>query len=1028
MDFLKQVAEYYVGRAPHGGLARYCMVFPNKRSGQFFERALQQLLPDSGYTVMPHVTTISELVCDLSGKVIANRLECMFCLYEAYRKEMGSVAAPFDHFVHWGAPLLNDFDDLDTGGIDYRDVFTNLDQLKEISTDHISDDLKWEIRRLLHIDLPDGDGDKLFRYTPREIDDDSVERRYRSLWNKLADIYEEYHRQLSRYNGLMVSSGRAYSLAAEYLDTLSDTDSLRYERYVMVGFVLLSKREHDIFKSLQRLGCADFWWDNASDVFSCERFPGPATTLINNNVTDFPPPQPIKDEALDADIRLVEIGSTVGQAKYARNLLKELHDAGDDEIRTAIVLPDETLLMPLLHGLGNRNGEEQLYEKINVTIGYKMRHSSIVSLMTLVARCLNHASIQKDDGSITFYREEVRDILSHPIIKTTYPDLSAEFINRLSLLPTHRVPSRIFMDTELAPLFDTDILNITANEHDQALTYIDKIHSFVDTLRETIIASSGLAGETQANDDDNAPDDKSVTVPLQSEFCRLYCEQLLTLRSLIEQYRESVTGSTVLYLINRLAASCVIPFTGEPLQGIQVMGMLETRCLDFDNLIILSANERVLPQRSRINSFIPNWLRNYHHMPTITDRETLSSYYFMRLLSRAHKVRLVYDTGSMAIGSNERSRFIHQLEMVYLKRRLPVTIVSPEQHAAEEQAIVVPCNSPLMKEWYGANGSRALSASSITKYIKCPLRFYLNKVAGLNDNNTPSDFMDYSEFGTIVHNTLDYLYLDHDSATPSLQNPLRRTRSQLLQFKTEVAHAVCRITNRDYLHREEHDLDEPLTGDAAIVQDVVKQFVCRAIDMDIKCMDEQNVDYLEIVECETPHEGVVTLDGVSFKFTFRADRIDRLNGVLRIIDYKTGGDLCYCSGVEKLVPELACGDFQHALMQLMLYCHAYTQLVLPVPEPIIPMIYNLKTRDCGFMLKIANDGSGQTGKKRSNISQQFIFTVEDEFTRDFDNRMAITLRNLLEDSIGFKQVTSANACRFCHYTGFCRRKLPFNRQ
>lgn len=1032
--FLQQVAQHYFNSVRQQDLAQYCFVFPNKRSGQFFEYALQQLGADTWkrdhkWTVMlmPRVTTISEFVSELSGTVTANQLECLFCLYDAYRNNVTNPAS-FDKFTHWASPLIRDFDDIDTCDIDPTDIFKNLDELKSINTDHISDDLKMEIERLFpNIHLRNSDGDTLFvDRNSGNSDDKNVKQTFLSLWNSLAAIYEEYHRRLSHYNPLMVSTGRAYRLAAQSLDKLTDATSLRYKRYVMVGFARLSKCEKRIFKALKELECVDFWWDNASAIFDNDRFPSPAAELLANNVKEFGnsptalPPVPLDDK----DIKLFEIGSTVGQAKYVQTILSSLPPV-NDETQRAIILPDEKLLMPLLHSLGDDDKDDKekhkLYDALNVTIGYQMRYSSIVSLMNLVAKCLTHATV-KDNNDATFYRADVRDLVSHPILKTVFPGEVTKLTAQLSTLPNHRVPAPLFSGTPLEPLLNRSMIITGEGSQEQALTYIDNAYSFVNTLRDRLYRSTS---------NQPAGEDKQGMVPLQSEFCRLYAENLLSIRSLIQCHKGCLSGSTIIYLVNRLAAACVIPFSGEPLKGIQIMGMLETRCLDFDQLIILSANERTLPHRSRINSFIPNWLRNYHNMPTIADQETLSTYYFMRLISRAKTVRIMYDTSSVSVGSNEPSRFIQQLEKIYLKCLLPLTHVTIEQHATEPQAIIVDKDNGKMQELYGANGSQALSASTISKYLRCGLRFYLHKIAGLGDDNAPSDFMDYSELGTIVHNTLEYLYLKHrpncedaDSQLnnrPSLNNTIKVTLDDLKSMKVEDA--VRYIANRDYLHRPAgQERLEPLTGNVAMMQETICSYVRQAIEFDIECIQVAGVDHLEVVECEESHTGVIELDDLQFKFTFHPDRIDRLDGRLRIIDYKTGSDKPTCKPSDNLVTLDNKGDFPHALMQLMLYCYAYTQLVLKdKPEPIVPMLYCVQSKEKGFILT--------EGKKNSTDARQYVFTLDDadkafdDFRDQFERTLATKLHNLLNDNVAFTQCDTSDYCKKCNYNCFCHRRF-----
>lgn len=988
-SFLSQVASYYNANVCRHDLARYCFVFPNKRSGQFFVREFQQLLPSGDVMLMPDVLTISDFVARVAGRIVAGDLECLFVLYRAYCEVMGQESQPFNDFVLWASLIVRDFDDIDTCLIDHTELYKTVNDLNDIKSDPLSDDLKEEIRRYLDVPKDDGNPDKLF-----------VREKYMKLWNALPDIYCRYHELMENELDGKVSTGRAYRLAAEQLAGAGQLPSaMRHVRYVMVGFLWLSRSERAIFEWLRQKNLADFWWDDASAMFQGDF--SPAATLIAGNVEAFPPPQAIdrlpsetvikeEEDRFKDKYKIVKIPSHVGQAKVVRRLLDDT-GVSSDETRTAIVLPDDTLLLPLLNSLGPVGAQEKI-KQLNVTIGYSMKSSDIVSLMNLVARCHSRAH-RHNDGSVTYYREDVRDLLSHPVLKTAYPDDVSKMLKVVDELPNYEVPSATLYESQnLRPLFDTADITEQEGTVDQALAYIDSIHAFVDSLRER---QDGHAGGAEGD-----------TVTLQGEYMRVFCRQLQQVRALICRFREAVSGSTVLYLVNRLAATCVIPFTGEPLQGVQVMGTLETRCLDFENLIILSANERVLPQCQRQRSFIANWLRHIYGMPTIEDAETMSSYYFFRLIGRASKVRLVYDTSHMSGLSNEPSRFISQLSLLYRKCELPEVSVVVEKHAIEPRKITVPNpGKQKMLAIYGANGSKTLSASAINKYIRCPLRFYLHYIAGLPDDNEPSDFMDGAEFGSIVHDSLMLLYEPYKEKqlTPGILCDMR---------VKELDEVVLRATNHCYNHYDYTDsrITTPLTGNALILNEVIKTFVKRAIGIDEKLLVEGHT--LTVVDCEHEMDCVLNVNGIAVKLKFIIDRLDRLDGTLRIVDYKTGKDAVKVNDIEQMFQLDKTGNFCHALVQLMVYCNAYAQHE-GYAGKILPVIYKLQEPDeSGFKI-------GEKFGKKIQF-KQLEFEADNKENTEFLNQLETQLSNMMGGK-SFGQTDAVGACEYCSFKSFCNK-------
>jgi len=1019
--FLQQVADHYLNVQ---GLEDYCFVFPNRRSGQFFAHYLQQDLVETDRQngvsrphLMPHVTSINELVADMTDTVAATDIEMMFALYDAYCKAMGDKAQEFDKFIYWAQLIISDFNDIDRSLADVHEIYQNLEDLHELSSNYLSPEVEEKVRKIF--------GDSLFtaffdtsadatlwrlfgaedNQTPGD-GKDVVKREFLNLWNALETIFNSYHKALSDKG--VTTPGRQLRLAVE-----TGIINQQYGRMVFVGFGVLSAAEVKLFDRFKHDGKADFWWDNAGIQAMLETAPhDPGALLIDGYCKRFKamPIQPL--DSNEQTIKVVAVPSNVGQAKQAFNELALMNKGGSNQstlgIETAIVLPDEGLLVPLLHSVHG-------VQRLNVTLGYPLRSSGIVSLMHIVARLHHQAS--KERGVWTYYREDVNDILSHPLIKTYFTAEALSMISQLAQSNRFRIPAREFENLSFADLF-VPVMDSSepGNEPEHRSAYIDNLLAFCNLLMDKMKLTSATDDEPQ---DDDVQED-GVEVTLQQAFLLMYIDVLHQLRRSLAECGQSIQLSTLFYLIDRLTAAAVVPFTGEPLQGVQVMGLLETRSLDFEHLVILSMNERVFPRRRSINSFIPNYIRRAHGMSTIEQQEAIVAFNFYRLLNRSRQVTLLYDSSAQKMGSSEPSRYIVQLDKVYGKH-LQYVEMTPDIETTSAISIEAPSvPGDALRDRYTRDperqGGKYLSASAINKYINCPLQFYFHYVQGLNDDNELSDFMDNGTFGTIVHDTLNDCY---DSQQVKGREGL--IDKPYLEFfrKSKLRDAVVRNIKKTYLRVPEDQLDlddQPLRGEPFMLIDTIESYVKFVLDYDMDLIDSQGP--FSVLECEETHNMLsMEMGGERFNFTYKPDRIDRLaDGTVRMVDYKTGKDETtfthHQPGLQDLF-DCCIASRRKAILQLFLYCYAYMEEHREVAS-VMPVIYKLASmKESGVFWK---------GPKRGSSRQQYVFTREDAIAQEFIAQMGSLIKSLYED--GFEQVpedSKSNCCNYCRFIDFCRR-------
>ena len=990
--FLTQVASHYISRQD---LHSLCFVFPNRRAGRFFENAIKSQA--TGPVWLPKIVAMGEWVCQLTDSVPVGSLESIMLLFKAYRSVMGERAETFDRFIYWAQLILNDFDDADNALADIAQLYGNLRDLRHISTDYLEPELKKTLIATLNIQLPFSSGERFWNgnwHTDDNTDKANVKKAYFDLWDRLHDIYDEFHRLLDRQH--LSTQGHIYRRAAAIADIAAEVRK-RDQGVVFVGFETLTPAQLKIFKALRQASVAEFWWDNASPVFALSDG-NPAAQAINVFAQTFPMPEPLAP--LDGEkpkVNIFAVAAESGQARWAikqveRLVGERLTDPGN-AINTAIVLPDESLFVPLINNIGNTVG------KVNITMGYPLKSSSIASLMRQVVKAHKQATVSAD--GYTFYREDVADILSHPLIKTCFPDEAIAMANQIAAGREWSIPHGRLAGLTFAALF-RPVKNVADPEC---------IIRFIDNLIQCCNTIDGIVRVVDAdriNTDPEKPE--NIVLPLQSAFIIQYVEALHQLRAAFITHGVPATDDTIFYLIDRILQHYVIPFEGEPLEGLQIMGLLETRTLDFKNLIILSMNERVMPRRSGIHSFIPDEIRAAFMLPTAEHQETVAAYQFYRMIARARDISLIYcSNGDQK--SAEPSRFIHQMLMLY-KDRFNITeaSVSAQVRLPDQISINVGKQNAPLHDYTGSDvendeNAPCLSASSIKEYLKCPMKFYFHHVEHLNDDNDKTDFMGAADIGNIIHNTLQEIYFPDINGKQRTQS-FTITKDYLKSFlRDKLLNAVKRRINRDYLHQDD---DSPVAGEALLLLEPLTHFTGHALRYDLQKMEEAGIDSFEVVECEVQHKVNICIDGLRFNFNYKPDRVDRFNGQLRIIDYKTGRDKTSFTDIEQLFA--GAHKSPDAILQLLLYCNAWVQK--NPDEPITPIILQLSEMD--------KTGIFLTGPRGAH-PKQIVFNSNDELNAKFCERLAGVIRSLVDKDTPFGQANDTEICKYCHFVDFCRR-------
>ena len=769
IPFLYQVASLFYSK--YGAeVSRLAFVFPNRRTGLFFQKYLSEVSEKPLFS--PTILTINDLFVQLSGKQTADRISMLFKLYDIYLDHSGS-SETFDEFLYWGEMLLNDFDDIDKYMVDARMLFTNVTDLREIENDFsfLSPEQIAAIRTFWSSFYPKGD-------TPNQ-------EQFLAVWQILYALYADLREALA-------AEGKGYEgmIFREVVELLEKNEccDLPYTKVVFVGLNALSVAEERFLSELQKRGIADFYWDYASPKVTDPD--NKASYFVERNLRQFPS-QLIGNGQLATDnedggkkkIEVIGIPSGIGQAKQVHSLLSELckedEMSAEEALRTAVILPDEHLLIPVLNAI-----PEQI-RRINVTMGYPLAGTPVASLMEYILAL--QKNIRYVDRRPVFYFRDVLPILNHRYVSTTSPEVVSDLVKDIS------ENNKIYIsydDLNKTPLLSILFTPVTAVD-----AFSDYLIGVLQELNKAVESGKWKVENIDSGAEQLSTSDSQLSTinDIEQEFIFHYFATVNRMKEVMQEANVEMKIDTYFRLLKRVTDTITIPFHGEPLSGLQIMGVLETRALDFDRLIILSMNEGIFPLRKAANSFIPYNLRRGFGLPTYEHQDSVWAYHFYRLIYRASHVSLLYDTRSNGLQTGEVSRFVHQLHYHYeepIRNKLVVYNVSSSKTPALQVAKTKEVMNRLAA--FRRGGERAISASAVNTYLDCPLKFYFSVVEGIREEEEVSETIESNIFGSILHKVMEELYQPFcgKMVTADL---LKAIRKDTLMLMGAVARAFAEI-------------------------------------------------------------------------------------------------------------------------------------------------------------------------------------------------------------------------------------------
>lgn len=910
--FLSAIAELLVSEYADQ-LSETVVVLPNKRARVFLLEHLKTHLTQTA--LAPKIISIEDFIENISGFRTADPIELLFEFYQVYLSITPVEPQTFEVFSNWAKTLLQDFNEIDRYMRDSEKILRYLDEIKTIE--------HWSVSIEQRTDLI---------------------QKYLQFWKLIPTYYQSLHQHLKSkkigYQGLI------YRQAVDQMESYFRSQK---KHFLFAGFNALSPAEEKIIQYLLQQEQAKIYWD-IDEVFLED--PAHETALFLRQFKQKWPyykTHPFvwiaQEYAKPKKINIIGTAKTVGQARIVGQILEQLQQENPafNLNKTAVVLADETLLIPLLHALPAQ------VDKLNITMGYSALNNPVQLLVHKWFKMQLHA-INRSEKHPVFYYKDLLDVLSHPMVT---PHAQAhEVIQKINQLNyTYITPERLnALQTRPNSFFE---LLCTPWPQDPKVV-LERISELLQTLRNQLT---------------EAPQDNITRAFLYALFTTLNkLNNYVTTYGHIEQ----LEGLFAMY--KQIVDLVEVSFEGEPLTGLQIMGILESRVLDFETVIITSVNEGMLPAGKSHNSFIPYDVKMAYELPTYKEKDAIYTYHFYHLLQRVQNVFLIYNTESDGFSSGEPSRFITQLEI----EKQPAHELTHQIYQAPipdttREPLSVP-KSPSVLERLQEMAQAGLYPSVLNSYVRNPIDFYFRKILRIGEVDEVEENIALNTLGTIIHETLRVLYssfVGKKVQQSALEEKLKEIDAEVLrQFK------------------EVYKEGEITKGKNLLAFEVAKRNVYNFIQAEIKLLEQG--DELEIIALEQSFTRAFSHPKlpVSITFSGNIDRIEKRNGRLRIIDYKTGKvdkSQLILSNWEGLTSQIK----NDKIIQILLY--AYVFLPQTQEQELEAGIISFKNLKAGFM---------PFGFK---ADKELKTLISDEFLADFMQEVVALLLEIFNPEIPFEE-------------------------
>ena len=946
---------------------------------------------------LPHILTISEFMGQIARKTEAGRIDQIFTLYNAYlevieeKSDYYRKETEFEAFRGWGELLLSDFNTVDLYMADPSEIFKNVKDYREIATDYLSEDQKEVMKEYFGIE-GDTDHGKFWKNFEKETELSNLKKEFLNLWQILFPLHKKFIKKL-KDRGLG-TTGSIYKEATLKLQE-NGREAIPYRKVIAIGFNALSEAERRTFKVLENQegypgyeNFIDFIWDSAGPILESDYFR--ASRFVDYNKKHFPSPEWIEEilqrETTETypEITIISSPTNTAQTKVAGEILEKFRTPEGHKIindaEVALVLPDETLLPNMIFSIPDDLGD------INLTMGISLRQTPIASFMALLRRLFS--GFRETKQSKLFYIKDLRIFSAHPYSSIIMGEESKDFLDFLK--NTRKVTVSLSEIESLLPSIK-EVFDMPAKKKTKLSNIFKWLYSIFDILEEKI----SINEEKKGCDEDLAQ-------------IKIYREYINELEEALNNYKITPNTLSLLQMIEKSVASEKIGFEGEPLRGLQVMGTLETRTLDFRHVIILSMNEGIMPRKAVANTFIPETLRKEYGLPPARYTEEIFGYYFYRLISRAETVTLIYD-GRIVTGLRGGiSRYLLQLKQYVPKDKVKEEHWQYRLQSRKAEVSTVEKNEKiknLLENFSSTDELRKnLSASSLNSYRECQVKFFLQNILNLTADPERGEFMDAITIGDVLHEVMMDLYMPQEMQKMLLKKPIvinPEYLQEILDHPEIIENLTIRKIKKIYYrdNGEGYDLE---SGVSKIIAEEIVQLVKTIVEYD------KTLAPFRLYGCEISRNIRVTLStGRTVNFRFAIDRLDEIEidgkQRLRIVDYKTGARKRRAESLEEV---FAGGYGSEQIFQLFTYAWLLDKTGMEGSQDVMTEIYYVPDliNKTGGLPEIA-------GEKVTSYS---------EYSQEFSDKLENMVESIFE-SRSFEQTKDAGLCEYCGFKTYCSR-------
>ncbi len=973
IPFLKQVSDHYYNI---GGMEKRCFIFPNRRSMVFFRKYLcEAVAADAGVPMLvPQMFTINDFFYRAAGLQSSDRVRLLLKLYGCY-SGLNPKAESLDEFIFWGDVILADFNDVDKYLVDAKQLFANVADYKALQDtfEYLTETQRKAIEGFLsHFNDQSG---KLT--VDLSSDSPDVKGRFLQIWNILYPLYVRFNEALEAEG--MAYDGMVYRQLAARLKNEAAADVCgeilaQSEGIVFVGLNALNECEKTLLRKLRDAGLAEFCWDWSGDMIRDPQ--NRSSFFMADNVLEFPQAARWDESGVKCpEINVISVPSSVGQAKRLPDILGRRTAAPEE---CAVVLPDENLLKSVLNSI-----PEDIVD-INVTMGLPMSGSLFYTMMSQVAAIQMHAVYRK--GTWMFYHKQVWDFFSSEIFRKAADETTGKIVAEVKKGAKYYIPQEDLNGTPiLDAVFRPVIKDPKAVSQEQVWQFAEYQKDVIKSVAPSVARGGDLA--------------------LELEYAKEYYKSI----NVLQEIGLEVLPVTYVRLLGQLLGSISVPFRGEPLKGLQIMGPLETRALDFRNLIIMSANEGIFPRRSVSSSFIPPELRKGFGMPTYEYQDAVWAYYFYRMISRAEKVWMLVDSRTEGLKSGEESRYIKQLEYhfnVPLKRYV---VKFGSMKAAEIPDIVK------TEEDVEKIRETVLSATTLQNYLACPAKFYYGTVKGLELEEEVAESIDYGMFGTVYHDTMRALYTAEEAMDEGFFFVHDEEPPFPVMDKITASYINGWLLRTDEIRKKVKSLimaqlnTFEVSGRNLVVADVIVRYVVKTLRRDLEQLKDSGRDSFEILGREIKVRG--EFNGQRFKGFI--DRLDSFReGQARVVDYKTGKVLeddenIHDGNAEDIAGKIFARDVKDR-PKIALQFYIYDMLLQRDPR-MKPVMEGRETANCVY--------------STAHLFKEAPVTVpmNRKFYDAVSERLGKVLEEMYDPDVPFRRTEDGKNCEYCDFKMICGR-------